>query len=94
MIRLLLFIGILCTCALAQSSCEADGSVELRLTSDERRAVDERVRATIDSIRPILDSLCEATRADRIAVATDSVVQERLEQELRLRARLPQNNRR
>ena len=86
----LLLIIVLCSCALAQS-CEADNGVELRLTSAERREVDSRVRATIDSLRPILDSICAATTADRIAVATDSIVQERLEEELRLRARLPQN---
>lgn len=65
--------------------------VNIRLTMDERERIDKMVTAHMDSIRPILDSLCQATFADRVAIATDSIVQRRLEEEARLRARIPQN---
>lgn len=65
--------------------------VRVRLTLRERERVDKEVKAYMDSIRPLLDSTCAATTADRIAIATDSIVQRRLEEEARLRARIPEN---
>lgn len=72
------------------AGCGPETKVDIRLTSAERSSVDRRVMAHMDSLRPILDSLCTATRADRIAVTVDSIVQRRLEEEARLRARIPQ----
>jgi len=65
--------------------------VRVRLTLRERERVDKEVRAYMDSIRPLLDSTCAATTLDRVAIATDSIVQRRLEEEARLRARIPEN---
>lgn len=65
--------------------------VNVRLTMDEREQIDKMVVAHMDSLRPALDSLCKATFADRVAVAIDSIVQRRLEEEARLRSRIPQN---
>ncbi len=61
---------------------------------DERERIDNLVGKTMDSIRPRYDSICKADFADRVAVATDSIVQRMLEEEARLRARIPQNQRR
>jgi hypothetical protein len=58
---------------------------------DEREQIDNLVKAHMDSIRPLVDSVCTATFDDRVAVATDSILQRRLEEEARLRARIPQN---
>ena len=80
---------VLLLTVLSAAGCE-DTQVELRLTSEERRQVDDRVSLTMDSLRPLLDSLCTVTFEDRVAVAVDSIIQERLEEELRLRARLRQ----
>lgn len=74
------------------SACSPErDEVRVKLTLKERELVDQLVTAHLDSIRPILDSLCSATSLDRVAVATDSIVQRRLEEEARLRNRIPQN---
>ena len=66
-------------------------NVNIRLTMDERDELDQRIIAHMDSLRPALDTVCQQTRDDRIAVAVDSIVQVRLEEEARMRARLPQS---
>jgi len=73
------------------SACTADyDEVNIRLTMDERARMDELVVAYMDSLRPVQDSLCRVNFDDRVAVATDSIVQRLLEEEARLRARIPQ----
>lgn len=72
-------------------NCGDPGPVNIRLTMEERNELDERVISHMDSLRPLLNEKCAATTNDRIAIATDSIVQRRLEDELRMRARLPQN---
>ncbi|THH37918.1 hypothetical protein [Neolewinella litorea] len=62
----------------------------MQLTPDQRDAFQAIAAAQIDSLRPVLDSLCQASFADRVAIATDSIVQRRLEEETRLRTRLQQ----
>jgi len=77
---------------LTLTACTADSEeVNIRLTMDERERLDNLVVAHMDSLRPILDSLCAATFEDRVAVATDSIVQRLLEEEARLRARIPKS---
>lgn len=73
------------------SGCEVEESVNIRLTMEERSQLDSRIIAHMDSLRPILEEMCTNTREDRIAIAVDSIVQRRLEEEARMRARLPQN---
>jgi hypothetical protein len=78
------------------ASCDDPGNQELnvRLTLEEREQVDRQVTAQMDSLRPIIDSICQATFDDQVALATDSIVQRQLEEEARLRARIPQIDRR
>ena len=80
------------TCLLAGSAaCDREpASVNIRLTMEERDELDSRIIAHMDSLRPVLDTFCDNTRDDRVAAAVDSIVQERLEEEARMRARLPQ----
>lgn len=74
------------------TACAADSDeVNIRLTMEERERLDNLTVAYLDSLRPVLDSLCAVTFEDRVAVATDSIVQRLLEEEARLRARIPQN---
>ena len=65
--------------------------MRIQLTPAQREAYQAIATEEIDSLRPVLDSICTATFEGRVAVATDSIVQERLEEELRLRARLGQS---
>ncbi|MEM6769073.1 MAG: hypothetical protein AAF597_00700 [Bacteroidota bacterium] len=83
----LFLLFLLCGGILACST-EKD-EVRVRLTLKERERVDKLVTAHMDSLRPLLDSVCSVTTQDRIALATDSIVQRRLEEEARLRSRVP-----
>lgn len=89
---LVLLISLLSTFVACSSG--ADDNINIRLTMDERERIDDLVGKDMDSIRPLYDSICDADFADRVAVATDSIVQRMLEEEARLRARIPQNQRR
>lgn len=77
--------------SLASCSSDIEEEINVRLTMDERERIDKLVGEEMDSIRPLYDSICKADFADRVAVVTDSIVQRRLEEEARLRARIPQN---
>ena len=79
---LLVFLGL---------ACGPEDEVRLQLTPAQLDAYRDIAAAEIDSLRPLLDSMCTATFEERVAVATDSIVQLRLEEELRLRARLGQS---
>lgn len=80
------------TFLLTLTACTADSEeVNIRLTMNEREQLDKLVVSHMDSLRPVLDSLCKATFEDRVAVATDSIVQRLLEEEARLRARIPKD---
>lgn len=80
----LLLSGLL---ACADSSLEDD--VSLRLTQKERRMIDTLVSQEVQVLRPLYDSLCQTNFEQAVADATDSIVQRRLEDELRLRSRVP-----
>lgn len=66
--------------------------VNYRLTSQERREVDTLVVKQVEELRSYMDSVCAAEFDERITRITDSLVQERLEDELRLRSRIPLRN--
>ncbi|WP_116126218.1 hypothetical protein [Lewinella sp. IMCC34183] len=74
-------------------ACGDEDPLRIQLTPEQRDAYHAIALARIDSLRPILDSLCSATFEDRVAIATDSIVQRRLEEEARLRSRIPQISR-
>jgi hypothetical protein len=84
-------LSLLFLLLLLAAGCGSDEPVRVRLTpaqTDTYRAMAEEV---IDSLRPALDSVCEANFERRVALATDSIVQRRLEEEARLRTRLGQS---
>lgn len=86
---------LLPVCIIAQLffSCGEEDAIRIQLTPDQRDESQAIAGARLDSLRPLLDSICEATQEARIVVATDSIVQRRLEEELRLRTRLGQTTR-
>lgn len=90
------YTTLLTVLLLSLTTCSSgnEENINIRLTMDERDRIDELVSQDMDSIRPLYDSLCKADFADRVSVATDSIVQRRLEEEARLRARILQNQRR
>lgn len=61
--------------------------VNLRLTPTERSRIDTLYTARLDSLRPLWDSLCEVNHPKIVEAAVDSIVQQRLEEEVRLRSR-------
>ena len=77
-----LLIVLVITLLLGESAC---GEPEIKLTRADRKHIDTLVNHQLDSIGPMLDSLCKVTRAELIQQAVDSIVQERQEKEKRLR---------
>ena len=71
---------------------ERSERVNVRLTMAERTAIDNRVIAHMDSLRPALEARCAEQQRDRVDVAVDSIVQRGLEEEARMRARLRQSS--
>jgi len=63
----------------------ACGEPEIKLDRAARRTIDTLVNYELDSITPILDSLCKNTRVDFIQHAVDSIIAERKKKEERLR---------
>lgn len=63
--------------------------LNLRLTHAERERIDSIYTNRLDSLRPIWDSLCDASYSNNLELAVDSIITERKEEEVRLRSRLP-----
>ncbi len=78
----LLFLAFACDTA-------EEEDVSLRLTQRERREIDTLVSNEVRILRPYYDSICNADFEKNVAATTDSIVQRRLEDELRLRSRIP-----
>ncbi|MGB3801758.1 MAG: hypothetical protein WA952_18210 [Lewinella sp.] len=83
-------VPVLILAALLSSACGPDEAVRVQLTPEQRDTFQAIAGRRIETLRPLMDSICTATFEDRVAIATDSIVQRRLEEETRLRARLPQ----
>lgn len=85
-----LLIGILLALLLlGWSSCgKNQQDYSLRLTARERTRIDTIYSQRLDSLRPIWDSLCDERWPGIVDRAVDSIIQERLEEETKLRARL------
>ena len=72
-------------CLLLLFSFSACSEPEIKLDRAARRTIDTLVNHQLDSIGPILDSLCDATKEEFIQQAVDSIVMERKKKEERLR---------
>lgn len=83
---------LLCCLLPLLAACSPDQEdVNIRLTMAERERLDKMVAAEMDSIRPLLQAACAESFDERVLAATDSIVQRQLEDEARLRARIPEN---
>ncbi len=70
-------------------SCGEKEQTKVRLTSAERVKIDTLYTREVKTLRPYLDSLCEANFDAMVARAVDSLLIVRREEELRLRERIP-----
>ncbi len=77
----LLFIALL-------ASCERPEEAPIRLTSRERIRIDTLANQQIDSIREMMDSLCDALYPEILQRSVDSLVEVRKREEEKLRARI------
>lgn len=72
-------------------SLQACGKPEIKLNRAARRTIDTLVNYQLDSISPVLDSLCASQKDSIIQQAIDSIMQERRKKEERLRLNIPEN---
>mgnify|MGYP000353010153 FL=1 len=68
-------------------SCESQ-ETGIRLTSSERIRIDSLAKKQIDSLVPVLDSLCTANKDKLIEQALDSIIELRQQEEQTLRERI------
>jgi hypothetical protein len=71
------------------TACESE-QAPIRLTSSERVRIDTLVKREVDSLAPLLDSICEAEYEGMVERAVDSIVRLRRAEERKLRERLKQ----
>jgi|GEM_PF-1197049 len=85
-------ISVLCvfiSLTLVLSACGGKrGEAKVRLSSTERSLMDSLYIKQIESLRPYWDSLCELNFKTSVTEAVDSLIKTRLEEEIRLRARI------
>jgi hypothetical protein len=81
------FIVIIILCCFIAACSDQKTGVSLRLTHAERVRIDSIYTSRLDSLRPLWDSLCEARYDSSLKVAIDSIVSERIEEEVLLRSR-------
>lgn len=82
-------LGALIIMSLMLSACGGKrGEAKVRLSSNERALMDSLYIKEIEVLRPKWDSLCEQRYESAVAQAVDSLIKTRLEEEIRLRARI------
>lgn len=83
------FLGVFLSLTLVLTACGGKrGEAKVRLSSNERSLMDSLYIKQIESLRPHWDSLCEQNFKTSVAEAVDSLIKTRLEEEIRLRARI------
>jgi hypothetical protein len=83
-----LFVALI-TFLLLCTACEEKAS-QIRLTSSERIRIDTLSKQQIDSLIPVLDSLCETRYDSLVQYALDSIIELRRSEEQKIRERLKQ----
>lgn len=82
-------LGLFLCLTLVLSACGGKrGEAKVRLSSNERSLMDSLYIKQIEALRPHWDSLCELNFETSVAEAVDSLIKTRLEEEIRLRARI------
>ncbi len=69
-------------------SCERPEEAPIRLTTSERIRIDTLVNLEIDTLRPVMDSICEVRFDEMVSRALDSIIEVRKREEALLRARI------
>ena len=83
------WVALAAVLLLGTAACEQEPA-KIRLTSSERIRIDTLVKQAVDSLVPVMDSLCDARYPQMVQEATDSIIQLRREEERTLRERLKQ----
>lgn len=81
-------VAVICFC-MSLFSC---GEPAIKLNRADKRMIDTLVNYQLDSISPILDSICLADKEKFIQQAADSIMQERKKREERLRLKSSSEN--
>lgn len=82
-------LGASIALSLVLSACGGKrGEAKVRLSSNERALMDSLYIKEIEVLRPRWDSLCDLRYESAVAQAVDSLIKTRLEEEIRLRARI------
>ncbi|MEQ8703890.1 MAG: hypothetical protein RIC19_08210 [Phaeodactylibacter sp.] len=80
--EVLLLLGVL-----LWAGCESQ-ETGIRLTSSERIRIDSLAKQQIDSLVPLLDSLCTTNKEAIVQRALDSIIELRQQEEQTLRQRI------
>jgi hypothetical protein len=78
---------LIVVCLVLMSSCEKE-ITSIRLTSRERIRIDTIAKQKIDSLIPVMDSICIANYEELRDKALDSILTIRKEEELKIRSRI------
>lgn len=83
-------LGILTCISLLFSACdEKKNQTKVKLSFQERRAVDTLYKNQVSQLSPLLDSICDANFDERVQSSIDSILYIRREEEALLRKKIP-----
>ncbi|MCB0654172.1 MAG: hypothetical protein KDC85_23025 [Saprospiraceae bacterium] len=72
------------------SACDdSKNRTQIKLSYQERRAIDTLYKVKVLELSPILDSLCDARFEKSVQESIDSILSERRAEEERLRRKIP-----
>jgi hypothetical protein len=82
-----IFVTLCCLLLLAPS-CKKQENIRIKLTARERALIDTMYTERIKVLRPLWDSICTNQHDSLLAIALDSIIRVRREEEIKLRARI------
>lgn len=82
------FLAFALGVGLLSTGCGEQPETTIRLTSSERIRIDSLTKKQVDSLAPIVDSICTANQARMVEQALDSIIELRKAEERTLRERI------
>lgn len=83
-----LFIGV-AVMALFSSCDDSKNRTQIKLSYQERRAVDTLYKERVIELGTVMDSICDANFDNMVQTSIDSILTERRAEEERLRKKIP-----